>query len=210
MANHRNPGLIAATAAAALAVGATAACSSDPSALANWTAQPTEPDLSVAADAQVECDGHVSELHEVEEFGVPDQTVVVEQRGEVTAVVLVGDTSHGYCLSLPSDTFAGVGTTPEIDADRMIDVVAAPRWNGRTITAQLLVGVAQPGVEEVRVRTSDGQQITASLSAGWFVAWWPADIRADSVRALDAGGQTVGIIENLPRAPEEVPSPMRR
>jgi hypothetical protein len=203
------PRLIAA-AAVALAVGTTAGCSPDRSALATWTADPAEPDLAVVAAARVECDERVNELRDVAEVEAPVDVIVVEQRGEATAVVLAGDTSHGYCLSLPGETFAGVGTTPEMDADRQIDVIAAPRWNGHSGTAQLLVGLAQPGVEEVRVRMSDGQQITASISAGWFVAWWPADLRADSVRALDAGGQTLDLIEDLPGAPGEVPSPARR
>jgi hypothetical protein len=51
-----------------------------------------------------------------------------------------------------------------------------------------LVGRTGPGVRAVSLRLSDGTQVTASTTNGWFLAWWPGTPRITAAEVTTASG----------------------
>lgn len=194
----------------ALTATLVAGCATNGSALASWSANPTTPDRTVASSAQAECDEHLSELADLQRTDLPHDPVLVEQRGDITTVLTVGAASSGYCLSLPKEMLAGVSTAAALADGDEIDIVASPLLSGRDGTVHVLVGQATPAVDGVSIHTSEGEQVHASLSDGWFVAWWPASLDATAVVALDKSGQTLSTLTDLPNDAAPPPSPIRR
>lgn len=147
---------------------------------------------------------------------VPDLPVdgwdrmLVDQRGD-TAIVLLAHSSEADALSCayrdvdqPSSNrqpVAGVVVhyDPMAGGDGLL-----PVETGYTISADHTVigySYGQVGSEVARATITlvNGTELEASMSDGWYLAWWPAyadgqgniDLRAGTITAYDAGGAIV-------------------
>lgn len=52
-----------------------------------------------------------------------------------------------------------------------------------------LVGQVGADVRSVRINLADGSSLTATVSNGWVIAWWPGTAAATGLAATDAHGQ---------------------
>ena len=60
-----------------------------------------------------------------------------------------------------------------------------------TETISQITGRTGAGVVAVRILLSDGTEVLATTSNGWFYAWWPGDATAASLSGDDATGRMV-------------------
>ncbi|WFE27992.1 hypothetical protein O7623_01935 [Solwaraspora sp. WMMD791] len=200
---------VAVISCAAALLSAAAGCNSDQSTFASWTAEPAQPDGAIASAAETECTERLAQIPRADEYGIPTERVIVEQRGEATAVVFADDNSYGYCVNLPKETLAGIGDLSPVARGEQLDVVAVPQINGRSGHARLLAGRTHPDVADVRVETTDGRGVTASRSGEWFVAWWPSNADVRTVSAVSDTGRTVETIEDIPGTGADMPAPIQ-
>ncbi|MFV2088379.1 hypothetical protein [Micromonospora sp. LOL_021] len=198
---------VAVASCAAALLGAAAGCGSDQSTFASWTAEPAQPDDATASAAEAECTERLDRIPRADEYGIPTERVLVEQRGDATAVVFADGNSYGYCVNLPDETLAGIGDLSPIARGEQINVVAVPQINGRSGHARLVAGQTQPDVAGVQVETTDGRGVTASRAGDWFVAWWPSDADARTVSALSDTGRIVETLGDIPGTNSDVPAP---
>jgi hypothetical protein len=184
--------------AAAAAIGALVWPVSTPSAFASWTAEPRAPGAEAFAAAD-RCRERFDNLLDPEqeqaarESGIPVQpmpadTALVDQRGNITLVVLTDPRSVGYCLTAGDYAMIGMGG-PE--GDERFLATATGRGADEMEPARVLLGHVGPEVRGVRVDTADGRQVTATLDQGWVAAWWPSRAEAARVTLLDVNGNTL-------------------
>ncbi|MEO7664553.1 MAG: hypothetical protein ABIV26_05450, partial [Candidatus Limnocylindrales bacterium] len=50
-------------------------------------------------------------------------------------------------------------------------------------------------VARVVVEVADGRIVTASVGGGYWLAWWPDDVRAKVVTAFDSAGAEILVVE---------------
>ena len=72
----------------------------------------------------------------------------------------------------------GMGSTSGSDVETVSDIT------GRT----------GAGVVAVRILLSDGTEVLATTSGGWFYAWWPGEATAASLSGDDASGRMVASV----------------
>ena len=78
----------------------------------------------------------------------------------------------------------------------------AARVTHRPLHLNAVVHVARHDVDgdvfgtrrEERILLSDGTEVLATTSNGWFYAWWPGDATAASLAGDDATGRMVATI----------------
>ena len=116
----------------------------------------------------------------------PVVAVVIDVRGEGVAVVrLDGQTAAAACDAIqirPDGTATGAGggwssngrqqaaLGPIGIADLEISTVEG---GDLTVTGWLVRGRAGPGIASVVVQAANGPPVLATLTQGWFSAWWP-------------------------------------
>ena len=54
-------------------------------------------------------------------------------------------------------------------------------------------GQVAPTVSRVRIRTTDGTTLQASVGGGFFFAWWPSSSPAASITASALDGTVLGV-----------------
>src|SRR5699024_2384813 len=131
--------------------------------------------------------------------------VLAEQRGTYTLAVmlgvdeLTGNDPLGLCLvSQRSDgIFAPLATT-YLDIDQAVaeaDPVAVQQivvgWGaeGGAGTFSAVVGTYAPGVTDIEILDGGGSPVVASLSDGWWIAWYPGSDAPGDELTITVGGQ---------------------
>lgn len=161
-------------------------------AFAGWQATPTTPTTSPAAAAGQSCGGVV---------GTPDLT---DARGPYTAVIYTqGDTQY-VCLS-GNDIFMQTSST----SSRPVAVAAGQLQFSGGVTQdsagdQLTVadGRTGSGVTAVSFDLSDGSTVEATVSGGYYMAWWPGTATATSAEITTASGMTGVSVPAAPAVPQ--------
>jgi hypothetical protein len=170
-----------ATAAAALAV-ALSLTGGAGSALAGWTPQPTTPAPGQLAAAEAYCAQNMGFP------GLPRQ--LVDTRGPFTFIVYSDDTSNDFCTTGPSfRNSSGWRTSPPLTVpDGQLYL-----WNEHTTTdsGQALtfaIARAGDGVSAAVLTLDDGSEVTATVSNGWALAWWPGSHQIASAQLTTSSG----------------------
>jgi hypothetical protein len=151
-------------------------------AFAGWTPKPTAPTPAQLAATEAYCAKNVPFP------GLPLK--LIEARGPFTFVVYSDDSSNEFCTTGPSfANGSGWRTSPPV-------TVPAGKlflWAEHTTTASgqaytFLIARAGDGVSAANLTLEDGTKVTATVSNGWAVAWWPGSHQLTSAQLTTAAG----------------------
>ncbi len=166
------------------------------SAFAGWQPVPTMPDRAMRAIADTEChrfmDGNVDTL------GGQLPLVAQDQRGRAALFMFGENSKYLACLVRPND----YGT---YDAFGYGSARALEPLNGHIELAALggSLNVPSPGpsdfvvifgrtdASKLVIERSDGVDVTATVSDGIFVAWWPGNGGGRTLIAYDDTGRVI-------------------
>ncbi len=160
-------------------------------AYASWTAVPTSGSIS-ATDSRVQsCLGSLP-TGPVESVGSSESLApaVVESRGNFTATLLGAGDSIAFCIFDEHNRASGRTIAPPLHGEEIVSVIG----NGGSLDeegARYAYGRVAATVQRVRVETSDSVQVTASVSNGYYLAWWPSNKPPQTVTALDSSGRVL-------------------
>ncbi len=163
-----------------------------------WQARPFESlDDGLAQAAEAACrektpqtGGMAAVLHDQRGRGIdtvvfagPDDqaTCQVSEAADGTVTWRTGGTGTGLPAGLPdplSLRVDGMASTSGSDGETVSDI------SGRT----------GAGVVAVRILLSDGSEVLATTSNGWFYAWWPGEATAASLSGDDVTGRMVASV----------------
>lgn len=153
-------------------------------AFASWQPVPTQATAEQSLEQAEDCaqsweDGPTNAITSSDVF-------LAERRGEGSltimkkgaAVIECIDVDGGPASWMMLTTLDGqpISTSPT-GAEVVVDSVGATGEDVNQYTT--LVGRVGPDVTGVSVTASDGTAVVASVSSGWFVAWWPGADGAD-------------------------------
>jgi hypothetical protein len=164
-------------------------------AFAGWQPIPTTADQALANDAKATClaDGSLP----------PMSLVAHDQRGTAATLVYAGGGELAICLVVRDSSGAVVAATSGVSHldgrsgaltfDTGISAPKASSYPGIRIVA----GRVGPSVTSVKVSRADGLTVDATVSSGYFVAWWPTDDDALNATAIDSAGATLATVPAL-------------
>jgi hypothetical protein len=183
----RPPVAIGAVASAAVAVGALVVVISlgagASNAFAGWSAKPTKAAPGQLAAAQAACRRSQSPVD-----GLP--LALADTRGPFTFAVYADSESTATCIQGPGFVSLSVaqGTAPvSVPADRVQLAGAHSSDRGGHLFG-FAYGRTGSGVSAVTLVLADGSQVQATVTNGWFVAWWPSDQQLKSAQLTTAAG----------------------
>jgi hypothetical protein len=178
---------------AALGVGASAAAavlavtlgSSAAPAFAGWSPTPTSPAAGQLAAAQQACSANL---------GTP---VLTDTRGPYTVSIYADATSSHLCLQGGSLSIASANSGPaQADvAPGQVQLFGSGIQNSSGQALTLVDGRIGAGVTSVTIDRSDGGSVQATVSGGWYLAWWPGTARATTANVTTAAG---GLTQQFP------------
>lgn len=152
-------------------------------AFAGWQATPTTPSSGQLAQAAQACG---------QGLGTP---VLTDSRGPYTASIYSESNTTDVCLSgndvTMSSSFTSAQAAPTLSPGSITLNGGATRdAAGNALT--LADGRAASDVTAVTIELSDGSTVQATVSGGWYMAWWPGDTTAkDAVITSSSGTSTV-------------------
>lgn len=150
------------------------------SAFAGWTARPESALMHGLATASRACGGL-------------NDPVLSEARGPFTAAVYASTSGGTACLVGPGLSFVGsVGGARAPDnrfKPGQVGVTADTGTTGQGRGFIVLTGRVGSAVRAVVIHRRRGPDVTASISGGWFLAWWPAGAPATYATVTTNTGQ---------------------
>lgn len=182
---------VGATAAAAVAAAAFAVSSTQTAAA--WSAVPDAVPAAKAASLAAQCTKAIKDAHLP--LAAPQaRPAVAEQRGDFTSVLLTTANPNrvAICLANSSghNSWALKGIYNVSPSTSTLTIAATPSVSGPgKVTA--IFGRVSPNTQQVTVRNSAGQKVTASTSHGMYLAWWPSMAAAQTVTAVTSNGSSV-------------------
>lgn len=146
------------------------------SAFAAWTPSPSRPAPGELEGARLACGVRRPTLEDV--------------RGAFTALVYGQHAGVGICVTGPSVFFSGSasrepGWDPSAEGVSTVSVGSRDA-SGRAM--MVLAGRVGSRVRAIRVERPKGMSVQATVSHGWFLAWWPSAERAARLRITLQGG----------------------
>lgn len=184
-------GALGLSGAAATAGAIVLLSSSAPAAFAGWSATPTAPLPGQVAAAEAQCSAGL---------GSP---VITDTRGPYTAAIYAEpDGSHtcvqGGSVSInQASSGVGQGTSSVPAGQIQISGDGVADSSGDALT--LVDGRVGSGVTAVTIDRSDGSSVQATVSNGWYLAWWPRNVRPTSARVTTATGTATRQFPSGPR-----------
>jgi hypothetical protein len=168
-------GLSGAAATAAIISVVTLGSSAGP-AFAGWTPVPTRAAPGQTAAALRLCGSRTP--------------VLTDTRGPYTASVYAMPNGAGTCVSGTGVSFSGtahgIGEGNVGPGQIQTFVSSSNDSSGHSLT--VLDGRVGAGVTAVRIERSNGTAVTATLSAGWYLAWWPGSSHATTAQITTPSG----------------------
>jgi hypothetical protein len=161
-------------------------------AFASWTAVPGVPDPALAAAAEEDCRQVPSPRSRTPSFShLP--LVAQDQRGQAALMLFSDGDAVALCLILPDRTksVSAGQRTPLHGTVEILTAIRADRTESETAT---LLGQVADTVATVEIVRDDGLVIEATVSGGFFLAWWPGPAEAGEVRAYDVSGELVATL----------------
>jgi hypothetical protein len=180
----------------ALGVGATAVvlavvtlASSAPPAFAGWSPNPTPPATGQLAAAEHACSANL---------GTP---VLTDTRGPYTVSIYADATSSRTCLQGGSLSIASSSSGPNqanVSAGQVqLNGSGMENSSGQALT--LVNGRIGAGVTSVTIDRSDGSSVQATVSGGWYLAWWPGTVHATTAEVTTTTGT---VTQHFPATPQ--------
>ena len=163
-------------------------------ALAAWTARPTSADPAQISAAEAHSAPSVGDVGATQPAasdkqgprpaGGPWSPVLVDSRGDLTLALYSGDgTATTACLAGPSFVWLNPIDTssepPVSDNTASLDEVTIRGTAGDVYA--IAVGRSGSAVTGVELQRVDGSAVSATVSDGRFLAWWP---QSEGVKAL--------------------------
>jgi hypothetical protein len=163
-------------------------------AFASWTPKPQRADSDSLADAVARCrnaDARGAELPIAATERRGGYTLVLRTDGARRAVCIAGP--NGQLLSLPAPPKLPAGEAPPGRANSfpIEEVVYPGPGNPLAERVGILVGRVGPHVGAVEITPDHGVAATATISRGYFVAWWPGTAE-DAAHAMIRARSDVG------------------
>jgi hypothetical protein len=190
----------------ALGVGGTAAVvvavvtlgSSAAPAFAGWSPTPTSPAAGQLAAAGQACSANL---------GTP---VLTDTRGPYTASIYADATSSHACLQGGSLSIASSnsGSSQADVAAGQVQLIGSGMKNSAGQALTLVDGRIGAGVTSVRIDRSDGTSVQATVSGGWYLAWWPGTVPATTADVTTSTGTATEQFPSTPHGPRTPDCPM--
>ncbi|MGO9901975.1 MAG: hypothetical protein ACLP0J_20350 [Solirubrobacteraceae bacterium] len=178
---------------AAVTLGSSAA-----PAFAGWTPRPTPPAAGQLAAAEQACSANL---------GTP---VLTDTRGPYTASIYADATSNHTCLEGGSLSIASANSSPsaaDISAGQVqLSGSGIENSSGQALT--LVEGRIGAGVTSVTIDRSDGSSVLATVSGGWYLAWWPGTAHATTADATSTSGTVTERFPSTPQGPTTASCPV--
>jgi hypothetical protein len=169
-------------------------------ALAAWTARPTAADPAQISAAEAHCSPSLGQVGTAQPApgdkqgptlpGGPWSQVVVDTRGNLTLALYRGDgTATMACLASPTFVWLNPVDTsseqPVTGNTASLDKVTIQDVAGNVYT--IAIGRTGSTVTGIALQRVDGSEVTATVSNGRFIAWWP---ESEGVKALSVTTNT--------------------
>lgn len=163
--------------------------------LAGWEPIPTVHDPALASGAAAACDP-------VDASGVSAMALLAQdQRGNAAAFLFAGSGNLLTCVAARDaggEIVAATSGTTQLEATTSALTVENTITQPRTANFGGLVAVGgrvSQDVSSVTISRADGVSIVATVTDGYFIAWWPTDDRASRIVAIDGSGATVALLD---------------
>jgi hypothetical protein len=153
--------------------------------LHDWSAVP------LAADQRLATEALKSSVCRVGDDNARPTILLQDRRTAMSAAFLVaGANWSGSCLITVANGGSGGGGRGAALAPLAGRLVVDERSSGGlgSGSATLLGGRAADDVATIQVVLPSGQVVSASVGGGHWLAWWPGDVEASRVVALDSTG----------------------
>jgi hypothetical protein len=179
---------IAAAVGAVVTLGSSAA-----PAFAGWQRTPSAPAAGQLAQAAQACG---------QDLGSP---VLTDSRGPYTAAIYANSSTSATCLSgngvsMSSGSNWATPTPATIAAGQIQPGGGGTRDSaGNALT--LVDGRTGAGVTAVTIERSDGSSVQATVSNGWYLAWWPGIVTATRALVTTASGTNTVAFPPAPTLP---------
>jgi len=147
-------------------------------AFAGWQATPTSPAPGQLAQAAQACG---------QDLGSP---VLTDSRGPYTAAIYAQRNTSAVCLSGDGVSMSSSETTsqPVSVAAGQIQFTGGGRKDAAGNELTVADGRIGAGVTAVTFELSDGSSVQATVSNGWYMAWWPGAVSASHAEITTASG----------------------
>jgi len=157
-------------------------------AFAGWKPVPTAPTRGQLAQAAQACG---------EDLGSP---VLSDSRGPYTASIYANTTTTEVCLSGNGASMSSTSTSgsPASVAAGQIELDGTGTRDAAGNALTLVDGRTGAGVTGVTIERSDGTSVQATVSNGWYLAWWPGSVSATSAQITTSSGTST---EPFPSTP---------
>lgn len=164
---------IAAAAGVIVALGSGAA-----PAFAGWKSTPTVPAPGQLAQAAQECG---------QNLGNP---VLTDSRGPYTAAIYDNGDTSDVCLSGNGVSLSSESTSVSTDSVPAGQIQSGGGGQRDAVGNALTLadGRIGAGVTAVTLELSDGSTVQATVSDGWYMAWWPGNVTAAKAAITTASG----------------------
>ena len=132
-------------------------------------------------------------------------------RGESLNSVHVSGASAGSGSASTIGSAAGASSVESTASGDLTQVIQNRLSTSADGAYTFIDGRTSNGVDGVTLLRSDGQDVVATVSDGWFVAWWPASASTTSARVTTSSGTTnetlLGASVPAPSRPSPEPCP---
>lgn len=195
----RPPVAIGAVASAAAAAGTLAVIISlgagTSNAFAGWSAKPTKAAPGQLAAASAACRQSQSSV-------AGDPLAIADTRGPFTFSVYANSESTISCIQGPSFVALSQSqsSSPLSVPAGQLQLASAHRSDRGNRAFGFAYGRTGTGVSAVTLVLDDGTKVQATVSGGWFIAWWPGSHQLDSAELTTPAGSTTQKFD-LPATP---------
>jgi hypothetical protein len=186
-------GVAALAAAAAVALSIFGLGAGTQRAFAGWSPIPTVPAKEQTARAQAACKARLVPFEirgHTRGHAAPHglaaerwRTMIADTRGPYTMVLLASRNADMHCLigprlSQPLSIGGGEGRfsgtdAPVLPARRILQTSYGVTWGSDRQPFSYASGRTGTDVSAVALVLADGRRVSATVTAGWFLAWWP-------------------------------------
>ncbi len=168
---------------AAVSLGAGAS-----NAFAGWTPTPTPPTPEQLATARLHCS---TKSPQSPVAGLPLK--LIDTRGPFSFAVYANATTSATCISGPS--FTSISTSVSSAPGPALAPSKIALWSEHLTKPggqhySFADGHAGVNVKDVTLVLDDGTKVDATVSNGWFVAWWPSSGAVKSALVTTPSGTT--------------------
>ena len=170
-------------------------------AYASWTPIAQHLDANAVRGQAASCLSRLDGMREAPDTSVMSP-VLAERRGVFTAVLIGGPKVIGVCLNGAASWMAGYTESPALSPGAKLSLTGDGGKTDAPDAARYVYGRAVSGITGVVVTTADGRAVTATVSSGYFFAWWPSGASPRHITATNASGVQVASL-----TPPPVPIP---